>query len=169
MFGKKDFSSCQPNAETRDGAGSINEAWLRKYGLFSAEESSFHINCFKQINWPDPFPEETLPSVECKCCVPESIEDYVYREERMNQARRSPSVQYVPSVFVMLKIMRGCINVTHNDELWLFGGKTHEELTHRGMRCHGHQLKVSQTLQWGVVDCLRKVKAKANEVAVEEE
>jgi hypothetical protein len=70
IFDQKDLSKLVPNQDTIDHAGFVNEAWLLKYGYYQAEESNFMINCFKQINWPDPFPEEKVPSVKCKCMIP---------------------------------------------------------------------------------------------------
>jgi len=80
VFNKKDLSDLKPNEDTINEAGHVCEAWLKRYGYYSPEESCFMINCFKQINWPDPFPEETLPSVICKCSIPEKIDDYVYKD-----------------------------------------------------------------------------------------
>ena len=81
VYDHKDQSELTPNEETKEHAGHMCTTWLKKYGYFQPEESNFMINCFKQINWPDPFPNETMQGVACKCVIPEKIDDYVYKHE----------------------------------------------------------------------------------------
>ena len=81
LFDHKDHSELKINSETKEHAGHICESWLKKYGYYFPEESNFMINCFKQINWPDPFPKETMPSVPCICVIPEKPDDLIYKTE----------------------------------------------------------------------------------------
>ena len=84
------------------------------------------INCFKQINWVDPFPDEKMPSVTCRCVIPEKFDDIIYKKGQGRNPKKSPNIIYIPSAFIMLKMMRACINAHHNGELWLYGGLSHE-------------------------------------------
>ena len=51
--------------------------------------------------------------------MPESANVYVYPEERLIRGE-SPSVIYIPSVHIMLKMMRACIGISKPDDLWLY-------------------------------------------------
>ena len=55
-----------------------NIKYLKKYGLADEKDKdeSYLINSFKQIGWPDPFPEENIFKTKFKS--PKTISDPVY-------------------------------------------------------------------------------------------
>ena len=109
----------------------------KKYKMRDHRNKDFLINRFSQIGWPEPFPEDP-PEPEIKRTstlsvdgdgnqpeeswgvrVPEGPDDLAYPEERFVHGI-SPSVIYIPSRQVMLKMMRACIGITDPKDLWLF-------------------------------------------------
>ena len=64
----------------------------------------------------DPYPTE---EIETTFCLPSSEEDLVYRIDRYNE-ENSPVVTYFPSKLVLYKLMRACIGVESEEDLWCY-------------------------------------------------
>ena len=62
----------------------------------------------------DPFPKEPM---ETEFAVPTTEEDLVYRADRYVEGQ-SPFVIYFPSRLLLFKLMRACIGVEHEKDLW---------------------------------------------------
>ena len=62
----------------------------------------------------DPFPDEQLGF---NFDIPRDDLDFVYKETRYIKDN-SPSCQYIPSRKMMLKLMRACIGIENEEDLW---------------------------------------------------
>ena len=60
--------------------------------------------------------------METQFAVPKTQEDLVYRSDRYAEDF-SPYVIYYPSKLVLFKLMRACIGVTNEDDLWFKDSK----------------------------------------------
>ena len=89
---------------------------MKKYELWEEEDKDYRINCFEQIGWVDPFPKENL--FKSKYTKTEDYEKLVYAESRF-KPDEPPQVVYIPRREIMFKIMRACIDVKHEEDLWV--------------------------------------------------
>ena len=70
---------------------------------------------------PDPFPEEeykfqaNVPGIDL---APKRYSDTIYEEYKMNREDCSPLCLFVPRKELMLKMIRACINVKSDWDLW---------------------------------------------------
>ena len=78
------------------------------------EEISYNINCFEVLGWKDPFPVKNYQS---SFIIPHDIDQLVYPKSRYIEGM-FPWVIYVPRQDVMFKMMRACVEVTKEEELW---------------------------------------------------
>lgn len=91
-----------------------------KHCQFEVANHSFLINSFKQIGWPDPFPNDNLPKnphLEKYDSYVSDADELVYPQSRSNKDF-IPLMIYIPRKELMWKMMRACIGVTDEKELW---------------------------------------------------
>ena len=95
------------------------------------------VNSFCQIGISDPFPDDdqfiegSLDDVDPEVYqMPSTPSELVYDNSRYLKGL-GPYCVYIPRKELMLKIMRACISVTDECDLWLSGGVLagHERLT----------------------------------------
>ena len=80
--------------------------------------ANYLIDNFDELGITDPFPNEKKDNQRVNFSKPERVDDFVYPKSRMMDEYCSPRVIYLPSKDVMLKLMRACIGVRFEDELW---------------------------------------------------
>ena len=109
--------------QTEEGS-ELNPNFLVKYEVADRKFEPFFINGFKQIGLSDPFPDdqvnlkESLKSEEAPfISLPSTNSVSVYPASRMIKSN-SPFCIYIPRKEVMFKLMRACINVKFEHELW---------------------------------------------------
>ena len=81
--------------------------------FFYDQDKGYNINSFQQIGAPDPFPLETMEYF----LKPKDFSDLVYKKDRYAQDC-SPAFVFIPSKILMLKLMRACIEVHREEDLW---------------------------------------------------
>ena len=102
---------------------SLDPNFLIKYGFVENinDLKQFNINSFKQIGFPDPFynTDYLKQAVDDSSLVKFFSEttDLVY-PDKWYKLENSPLCIYIPRKELMFKIMRGCIGVTKENELW---------------------------------------------------
>lgn len=110
-----------------------NPEFLKKYKLTDRRKKQFLINSFSQIGWTDPFEEEgdlgdlavlsdtgsaeNSPQTEC-IRFPTDADQDVYPQSYYRPGQ-SPSCVYIPSREIMFKMMRACIGIQEEDDLWI--------------------------------------------------
>ena len=85
-----------------------------KYAILHENDKKFTINSFEQIGWLDPYRDE---KTEGNFEKPTSIYDHIYGSDRMKEGF-VPYVIYLPKKTIMFKIMRACIDIKDEKELW---------------------------------------------------
>ena len=103
----------------KEGAISINLE--HELGIVGEQEENLEpkpwlINSLWSIGWPDPFPDE-FSGIEQDFL--RNNDDLVYHKSRYTEDQ-SPSIIYIPSKIVMVKLMRACMGVTSNEQLWIY-------------------------------------------------
>lgn len=78
------------------------------------EAQSYNIWSFEQIGLFDPFPQELMDS---KYEVPRTADNLVYAAHKY-QEDDSPNTLYFPSKLLLFKIMKACIDVEEEKDLW---------------------------------------------------
>ena len=99
----------------------VNAAFIKKYH-FKTTKEVFTINSLNKIGIADPFPDsdrvitcnDDLPAEEK---LPEVPSDMVYGETRYIDGF-SPYCIYIPQQEIMFKLMRACIGVKDEKDLW---------------------------------------------------
>lgn len=99
-----------------DAAMNSSVEYLKKYDLYDTCDCPHNINTFAQIGWPDPFPKEN--SFTSKISKPTSINDLVYDKNRLFP-RKLPKQVYIPRKELMLKMMRACVGVKEEEQVWV--------------------------------------------------
>ena len=103
LYKPTDFYFKVPNDHTLDLAGHIDNHFLKKYDLYYSEDKPYLINSFEQINWPDPFPRED--GFKTKIINPSKNTDFVYKNEFINNPKKSPHTIFIPRPEMMFKMM----------------------------------------------------------------
>lgn len=92
----------------------MDDFFFEKYQKIITEHLGCNISTFKQIGLHDPFPKE-IDDIEFQ--IPHCYDDYVYSPSRYVYGS-SPKHLYIPSRRMMLKLMRACIGIEHEKDLW---------------------------------------------------
>ena len=103
-------------AETASQAKIAKKFAFKKYGLFEANDLPDRINTFASLGFKDPFPNDSKFESDWK--PPVSYDDLVYDRSRLKNATFPPFLIYLPRKELMFKLMRACIGVNHERELW---------------------------------------------------
>ena len=109
--------------------------FYEKYTLVSRQEifHDFLIDQFSAVNIADPFPyEKIIYKYKCESAKgevlfnrPHRVEDLVYPESKINVEYFQPI--YIPTKCIMFKMMRACISVECESELWFNKSENSEE------------------------------------------
>ena len=91
--------------------------------VFDGVKKHYYLKSFEQIGMQDPFPTDKN-NFDFSKGLPEDHNDLTYHESRFMDDN-SPKCLYLPSRFVMFKIMRACVDVTKVDELWFMHPEWH--------------------------------------------
>ena len=92
----------------------ISKAYTEKYKEAIEPAKLSNIWSFNEIGMFDPFPSEAM---EKDFNIPEKDDDLVYSNDRYIKDN-SPVCIYLPSKLLLLKIMRACIDIEHEKDLW---------------------------------------------------
>ena len=96
-----------------DDTWALSPKFFISYKDVIEEAQPHNISSFKQIAIFDPYPNEPLADFE----IPTQDLDFIYEDSRYKKDN-SPNCIYIPSKKVMLKIMRACIGVKDEKDLW---------------------------------------------------
>ena len=99
----------------------LNARFYEKYEMNVEQPLSNNINSFEQIAWIDPYPQETDVTDDL-FKVPLYTEDLIYEHGRYHEEYQ-PLMIYIPRKDVMMKLMRACIGIKNERELWFEGQK----------------------------------------------
>lgn len=106
-------------------ASNVDSGFLVKFKLFDTLPlKSFHINCLKQVGIEDPFPDDHTKfqnSINChELDVYQELvlDNLVYPSQAYGQV--APNCIWIPRVELMFKLMRACVGITDEKDLWLF-------------------------------------------------
>ena len=109
-----------PTEKTQEAAA-LPPNFLVDYGMVQSSPQNYFINTFEQLGMPDPFPEEVyafhanVPGIDA---APRLYSDAVYEEYKTNREDSSPMCLFIPRQELMLKLIRACIEVPNDWELW---------------------------------------------------
>lgn len=98
----------------RNTAWEMDDFFFEKYQNIITEHLGCNISTFRQIGLHDPYPKEFEDS---EFRIPNNYDDLVYSSSRYVYGS-SPKHLYIPSRRMMLKLMRACIGVEHEKDLW---------------------------------------------------
>jgi hypothetical protein len=65
----------------------------------------------------DPFPEEKMMLNNEEFSIPIKEDDLVYGNDRYIY-KNSPNMLYFPSKSLLFKLMRACVGIVNEDDLW---------------------------------------------------
>ena len=99
-----------------DETWSLSEKFYKSYGDVFGVPAPHNISSFEQIACFDPYPNESMGK-GTNFDIPTDDLDFVYSDSRYRKDN-SPNCIYIPSRRLMLKIMRACIGVTKEEDLW---------------------------------------------------
>ena len=112
----RSFGAQEITADTASEAKIAKKFAFKKYGLFDATDLANRINTFKCLGYKDPFPNES--KFESDWRPPASSDDLVYDHSRLKNDTIPPFLIYLPRKELMFKLMRACISVKHEHQLW---------------------------------------------------
>ena len=110
MYGRLHELECQRPSDT----WSLNDKFYSKFDQVVTPAQSFNIYSLEQIGMPDPYPREPM---EMDFEMPSKEDDLLYAPTRYKY-QVSPSTIFLPSRKVLLKIMRACIDIEDEADLW---------------------------------------------------
>ena len=87
----------------------------KNYPMFFGPAPPSAIHSFEQVGICDPYKQELGSG---KVLRPKVADDLVYPKERYHRPRQSPRCIYFPTRQLMLKIMRACVDVKTESDLW---------------------------------------------------
>lgn len=99
-----------------------------KYDIIDERHANFLINRFWTVGFADPYPDDdkhiigSVDDAPDELQPPSNADDKVYPEGRYT-AGNSPYCIYIPNKEVMLKLMRACIKVKTEEDLWIMKNK----------------------------------------------
>ena len=103
----------------------VHSEFLVKFKLHDAFPlKNFHINCLRQVGIEDPFPDDHTKFQKSLNCHDMNtnqdltIDDLVY--PFASYAEESPACIWIPRIELMFKLMRACLGVTDEKDLWMF-------------------------------------------------
>jgi len=99
----------------------IPSHFIRKYEIPESTTNDFFIHHFWDMAWNNPFPEDENSGKALDACthtLKHKFDELVYDSSRYME-EYSPLVVYLPDKWLMLKLMRACINCKTHKELWI--------------------------------------------------
>ena len=94
----------------------LNPNFTKSYkAIFGKPRTTFNIQSYNQIGLIDPFAKK-LSEPKSKPVLAD-VADFIYPMSKFDLAE-SPKVIYIPSVELMFKLMRSCVNIDKVDEIY---------------------------------------------------
>ena len=113
MLGNIDISATVTKAT--EAEAKINYNLEQLMGVTTMQPREWLVNSFWSIGWPDPFPDEHS-AVDQEFL--RDREALVYPPSRI-VTEYSPLVIFIPNRVVLVKMMRACLGVQTEEELWI--------------------------------------------------
>ena len=126
---KEDLTfGCAPTLLTQFNS-ELPDDFAENYDLTPEEHTTHRVTSFNQVGIEDPFPAEPYEFEEAinEICYEPTIQPdteklrwstLIVDESRMNMDHCSPYCLYIPSRQILLKLMRACIDVKIESDLW---------------------------------------------------